>query len=107
MRAWTVIVAAALLTASVSAQPARDKSLSIYVVDVEGGNATLFIANLTDDNADAMPLGAMPPPAPGSAAPPPPVHNGPAHWIKVSASADGTFTIVNGRNGFTKRYGAG
>jgi competence protein ComEC len=65
----------------------------------------LFIANLADDNADAMPLGAMPPPAPGSAAPPPPVHNGPAHWIKVSASADGTFTIVNARNGFTKRYG--
>jgi len=65
----------------------------------------LFIANLTDDSTDAMPLGAMPPPAPGSAAPPPPVHNGPAHWIKVSASADGTFTVVNGRNGFAKRYG--
>jgi competence protein ComEC len=66
----------------------------------------LFIANLTDDNPDAMPLSAMPPPAPGSGAPPPPVHNGPAHWIKVSATADGSFTVTNGRNGFAKRYAA-
>src|SRR5215204_5547849 len=43
MRAPIVLVTAALLTASVFAQP-RDKSLSIYVVDVEGGNATLFVA---------------------------------------------------------------
>ena len=66
----------------------------------------LFIANLTDDNPDAMPLSAMPPPAPGSGAPPPPLHNGPAHWIKVSATADGSFTVTNGRNGFAKRYAA-
>jgi competence protein ComEC len=66
----------------------------------------LFIANLADENPDAMPLSAMPPPAPGSGAPPPPVHNGPAHWIKVSATADGSFTVTNGRNGFAKRYAA-
>ena len=66
----------------------------------------LFIANLTDDNPEAMPLSAMPPPAPGSGAPPPPAHNGPAHWIRVSAGADGAFTVTNGRNGFTKRYAA-
>jgi len=65
----------------------------------------LFIANLTDDNPDSMPLNAIAPVAPGSAAPPPPTHNGPAHWIKVSASADGSFTVTNGRNGFSKRYG--
>src|SRR5688572_33417907 len=44
MRAWTVVFIAAFLTVSSSAQPARDKSLTIYVVDVEGGNATLFVA---------------------------------------------------------------
>jgi hypothetical protein len=33
-----------------------------------------------------------------------PVHMGPAHWIKLSASADGSFTINNSRTGFTKRY---
>jgi hypothetical protein len=43
-------------------------------------------------------------PAPGSNAPPPPAHNGAAHWIKVSAQTDGTFTVTNGRNGFSKTY---
>ena len=27
-----------------------------------------------------------------------------AHWIKVSARSDGSFTVTNGRNGFTKTY---
>jgi beta-lactamase superfamily II metal-dependent hydrolase len=35
----------------------------------------------------------------------PPVHLGAAAWIEVAASADGSFTVTNGRNGFTKRYG--
>ena len=26
------------------------------------------------------------------------------HWVKLTAEADGSFTIVNGRNGFTKTY---
>ena len=43
MRAWTVVFVAALLVAASSAQQVRDKSLTIYVVDVEGGNATLFV----------------------------------------------------------------
>ncbi|MFL6280303.1 MAG: ComEC/Rec2 family competence protein [Vicinamibacterales bacterium] len=29
----------------------------------------------------------------------------PAYWLKVSAYADGTFTITNPRNGFSKTYG--
>jgi beta-lactamase superfamily II metal-dependent hydrolase len=29
------------------------------------------------------------------------------HWLKVSARADGSFTITNGRTGFTKAYAAG
>jgi hypothetical protein len=31
-------------------------------------------------------------------------HTGPAFWIKVSAQADGTFTITNTRNGFSRTY---
>ena len=27
-----------------------------------------------------------------------------AHWIKVSAAADGSFSVTNGRNGFSKSY---
>jgi hypothetical protein len=28
------------------------------------------------------------------------------HWIKASVEANGRFTIVNGRNGFTRTYTA-
>jgi len=66
----------------------------------------LFIANSADDAPGAMPVAALTPPAPGSGAPPPPVHNGPAHWIKVAAASDGSFTVTNGRNGFAKSYAA-
>ena len=30
-----------------------------------------------------------------------------SHWIKLTASADGTFRISNARNGFSRTYGAG
>ena len=52
-----------------------------------------FIANLDEGS----PLAGA---APGAA----PVHMGPAHWIKMTARADGGFTITNSRTGFTKRY---
>jgi hypothetical protein len=28
----------------------------------------------------------------------------PAHWLKISALASGTFTVTNTRNGFGKTY---
>jgi competence protein ComEC len=64
----------------------------------------LFIANTVDEAPSALPIAAMPPPAPGPAVPPPPAHNGPAYWIKASAENDGSFTITNTRNGFSKTY---
>jgi beta-lactamase superfamily II metal-dependent hydrolase len=67
----------------------------------------LFIANTIDDQPAALPIAAMTPPQPGPNTPPPPAHNGPAFWIKVSAQQDGTFTVTNGRNGFSKTYRAG
>ena len=66
----------------------------------------LFIANTVDNQQDAMPVAPMTPPQPGSGAPPPPVHNGTAYWIKVSAQSDGSFTVTNARNGFSKTYAA-
>jgi len=68
----------------------------------------------------APPAGATPPapgapPAPGGA---PPAargggfgggrggHTGPAFWLKVSAHADGSFTVTNTRNNFSKTYNA-
>jgi hypothetical protein len=52
-----------------------------------------FIANLEEGTK-----------LPGGAADAAPVHMGAAHWIKVSASADGGFAITNSRTGMTRRY---
>ena len=62
----------------------------------------VFTANVVDDQPNALPVAPMP--APGATAPPPPVHNGRAYWVKVSAREDGTFTVTNTRNGFTREY---
>lgn len=52
-----------------------------------------FIANLEGSSpATSVPQGETP------------AHMGAAHWIKLSASADGSFTISNSRTGFAKRY---
>jgi competence protein ComEC len=64
----------------------------------------VFIANLLDDQPTAMPIDPVTPSGTGSS--PAPVHNGPAYWIKVSAQPDGTFSVTNARNGFTKTYAA-
>jgi competence protein ComEC len=66
----------------------------------------MFIANGVDDQPAAMPIAATPAPAPGPGAAPPPAHNGAAYWIKVSAREDGSFTVTNTRNGFSKTYAA-
>jgi hypothetical protein len=61
----------------------------------------MFIANLLDDPSIVMPVTPI---AVGPNPPPAPVHNGKAYWIKVSAKADGSFTVTNQRNGFSKTY---
>ena len=64
----------------------------------------MFIANTVDDPQPAMPIAPTPAPAPGPGATPPPVHNGTAYWIKLSAQQDGVFTVTNTRNNFSKTY---
>src|SRR5579872_4194586 len=64
----------------------------------------IFIANTVDDPQPSMPIAPMPAPQPGPAVPPPPAHNGTAYWIKLSAQTNGTFTVTNTRNGFSKTY---
>ena len=66
----------------------------------------MFIANVLDEPLAAMPVAPISAPQPGPDAPPAPVHNGRAYWIKVSARTDGSFTVTNGRNGFSKTYSA-
>ena len=66
----------------------------------------MFIANTVDDPQPAMPIAPMPAPQPGPGTPPPPAHNGTAYWIKLSAQPNGSFTVTNTRNGFSKTYKA-
>lgn len=58
----------------------------------------LFIANLDPPEVLAAVVA-------GSGDRPPP-HDGPAHAIHVAARRDGSFTVTNTRNGFTRTYAA-
>ena len=92
---------------TIYASPGLEDLWQMHVSQLSGQEYTvpgLFIANLTDEPLAAMPIAPMPTPAAGAAAPPAPVHNGPAYWIKVSARDDGSFTVSNARNAFTKSY---
>ena len=89
-------------------------------VMVEHNAPGAFIANI-EDNATVANILTAPPPAPRGAGAPagtpgagggrggggrgnqPPPHT-PAYWIKVTAQQDGTFTVTNARNGFSKTY---
>jgi hypothetical protein len=62
----------------------------------------MFIANSFDAPLTAMPEAPTAPPPQGQQAPPPPQHNGTAYYFKVSALPDGTFTVTNSRNGFSR-----
>ncbi len=67
----------------------------------------VFIANVADERPQSMPVEPIAAPAPGAGTAPAPAHNGPAFWIKVAARDDGSFTVTNARNGFSKSYAAG
>lgn len=75
-----------------------------YHGGIEYNAPGIFIANLDDAGVLASTI-QSPPGVPGgpTAAPP---HEGPAHMIKVSARSDGSFTVSNTRNGFSKTYPA-
>jgi beta-lactamase superfamily II metal-dependent hydrolase len=99
-----------------------------YAAGLEYNTPALFIANIEDNAAMANVLLNPPPtfgqpgagrPGPGAPVAPGPggragggaaggrgEHTGPAFWIKVSAQSDGTFSVTNTRNNFTKTYAA-
>jgi beta-lactamase superfamily II metal-dependent hydrolase len=90
------------------ASPGLEDLWQMHFSELSGQEYTvpgMFIANLLDEPAAAMPVAPMPAPPAGRGATPAPVHNGPAYWIKLSAQADGSFTVTNARNGFSKNYG--
>jgi competence protein ComEC len=61
---------------------------------IEQNSAGVFIANLD---------GAPAPGAPAGPAATAPAHT-PAYWIKIVAQQDGSFTVSNSRNGYSKTY---
>jgi beta-lactamase superfamily II metal-dependent hydrolase len=64
--------------------PGLEDLWQLHVAQLSGADYAipgLFVANIVDD----------------------PQHRD-AHWIKVAAQADGTFTVTNSRNGFSKTY---
>lgn len=73
-----------------------------YTAGIEHNAPGVFIANLEEPAAMAARLSAAPASGGGRGAGPPP--HLPAYWIKVTASADGTFTVANSRNNFSKTY---
>jgi hypothetical protein len=62
----------------------------------------IFIANTFDQQPNAMPIAPLP--GTRDTWPDPPPHNGTAYWFKVTAMEDGTFTVTNTRNNFSKTY---
>ena len=88
------------------ASPGLENLWEIHFSILSGQEYTvpgLFIANTLDDPITAMPIepGVEPPRNIGM-----PVHDEKAYYIKVSAQADGSFTVTNQRNMFRKTYGA-
>ncbi|MBI4885475.1 MAG: MBL fold metallo-hydrolase [Acidobacteria bacterium] len=64
----------------------------------------MYIANGVDEQPAALPIAPAAAPQPGGPATPAPAHSGPAYWITVVARQDGTYTVTNARNGFSKTY---
>ena len=86
--------------------PGLEDVWQIHFSQLSGQEYTMpgvFIANGVDDQPATMPIAPAPLPT-GAGAPPPPAHDGTAYWIKVSAREDGSFSVTNARNGFSKMY---
>jgi hypothetical protein len=94
---------------SVRTSPGLEDLWQIHFSQLSGQEYTqpgMFIANLLDDPSMLMPIAPIAASQLGPNPPPAPAHNGKAYWIKVSAKADGSFTVTNQRNGFSKAYAA-
>ena len=72
-----------------------------YAGGIEHNPPAAFIANVDTPSQIAAVLTAAPGgqgPGDGDSG------HSPAHYIKISARADGSFTVTNERNGFVKQY---
>lgn len=74
-----------------------------YNAALEGNSPGLLIANV-DDAATIAGVLTAPPGTGGRGRGNAAAAHTPAYWIKVSARSDGSFTVSNSRNGFSKTY---
>ena len=91
----------------INSAPGLEDVWQIHFSQLSGQEYTvpgMYIANTFDDQFAAMPVQPISAPAAGANAPPAPAHNGPAYWFKVQANRDGSFSVSNQRNGFSKTY---
>jgi beta-lactamase superfamily II metal-dependent hydrolase len=71
---------------------------------IELNSAGVYIANVDDPAVVASVLTASPGERGGGRGSTSAPQHGPAFWLKISAQPDGTFTVTNNRNGFSKIY---
>ena len=81
---WLFVLLAVVIVWPAATQDGA--ALDIYFVDVEGGAATLMIA----PSGESMLVDTG--------------HPGTVDAARIAAAADGSFTVTNGRNGFSKTY---
>ncbi|MEO6527919.1 MAG: MBL fold metallo-hydrolase [Gemmatimonadaceae bacterium] len=72
-----------------------------YAGGIEHNSAGVFIANVDSLSTIAGVLSATPGAQGGARGNP---AHAPVYWIKISARTDGSFTVSNTRNGFSKTY---
>jgi competence protein ComEC len=92
---------------SVHTSPGLEDLWQIHFSQLSGQEYSqpgMFIANLLDEPSTSMPISPITVSQSGAPPPPAPAHNGKAYWIKVSAKTDGSFTVTNQRNAFSKTY---
>ena len=70
-----------------------------HAAGIEHNPAGVFIANVDDAATIASVVNGSQPSADAAAA-----GHSPAHYLKISARPNGTFTVTNTRNGFAKTY---
>src|SRR5262245_50718775 len=84
--------------------PGLEDLWQLHFSEISGQEYTvpgMFISNTADN---PQPFIRVAPITPTNAKRAASIHNGRAYWIKVSAQPDGTFTITNSRNRFSKTY---
>jgi competence protein ComEC len=75
-----------------------------YHAGIEHNPAGVFIANVDDAETIANVLTSPPPAGRGGGGRGAAAAHSPAHYLKISAQSDGTFTVTNTRNQFSKTY---